>query len=291
MTKTQFTILIPYFDKPESLPKILTFLEAHPQWVKEIIVLCDGSKPPPSVINRCKLIEIEENHGLSWGRNELLQRCCSENVLFLDADAVPINPFFEVLNEQWDRQSFFAGREFSSPQEGYANLYRSLYLVQTHGDKDLHEAPFFMGLCFGGKLENFNILGGFHEGFRNHGEDLEFSFRALAKNYRIQYLSGLRVFHERFDDSESLRNMIRNHAKFQVFAHLCHGISIINVIWQATLWIPVSAWSSLKRVRSLRFTLFCLLHSAYSLLYKLTAPIHFKKESYESIQPGHIFRS
>ena len=132
MPETQFTVLIPYYEKPESLPKILTFLEEHEKWVTEIIVLCDGSEPPAGSRNRCKLVELEENHGLSWVRNELLSKACGENILFLDADAIPIGPFFEVLEKEWDRQSFFAGREHSSPQEGYANLYRSLFLVQTH---------------------------------------------------------------------------------------------------------------------------------------------------------------
>lgn|GEM_PF-1062968 len=287
----KFSILIPYFEKEDSLIKILDFLNSHPDWIEEIIVVCDGSKPPQIAEKKCTLIEFSINQGLSWTRNELLLRSRGDNIVFLDADAIPQESFFESIAKDWDRKSFFAGREIDSREQGYSNLYRSRFLVQTLGDQDLFPAPFFMGICFGGPRQNFLDLGGFHEGFRNHGEDLEFSFRARKERFRIQYLSSLMVFHDRDDTPSSLRRMIRNHARFQVFAHLVHGISIINVLWQALLWIPVTAWSSFKRTRSPLFSLFSVFHSAYALLFKLLALIEFKSDSYEPTQLGHIFGS
>ncbi|MBT3784495.1 glycosyltransferase [bacterium] len=291
--KEKFSVLIPYFEMEVSLSRVLHALREHGDWIEEILVLCDGC-PPPNIeieVENCRFLEFQENQGLSWARNELLNACKGENVLFLDADAIPQTPFFEIIEKEWNGVSFFAGREIASPGEGNANRYRSLYLVQTLGKDSLDEVPYFMGLCFGGPRRFFMELGGFHEGFRTHGEDLEFSFRARNRGYKVQYLSSLSVFHDRNDDPESLRKMIRNHSRFQVFAHLCHGFSIINIMWQALKWIPVTGISSLKMFWSPGFSASCVAYSAYALSIRLIAIWEFWEKPYERIESGHLLGS
>jgi GT2 family glycosyltransferase len=282
---TQFSVLIPYFEKQESIPFVLEALERSSDAIQEILLFCDGCEPPEISQPKLRIIAEKENRGLVQARNRLLREAGAENILFLDADAVIQEGFFDCLAQSWNKDGFFAGREVSSPSEGLANQFRNLFWVQTLGDNDLETTPIFMGICFGGLKTDFLRLGGFNPKFRNHGEDLEFSLFATQKGLSIQYLASLRVKHLRWDGFLSLRTMIREHCQFQIIAHKLYKSNIIEIMVQSVRWIAVAPASSLLRHRSLGLVCLSFLLTVYALAVRVRTLLFFKAVYYERKSP------
>ena len=128
------------------------------------------------------------------------------------------------------------------------------------------------------------IVTGFNPKFKNHGEDLEFSFHAKRQGRSIQYLSSLRVLHLRFDNLGTLITMIREHSQFQMIAHKLYKTNIIEIIVQSLRWVAVAPISSLLRHKSLGLTCVSFLLTVYALIIKIKALIGFKAVNYERNQ-------
>ena len=82
------SVLIPYFNKPDSIEAVLSAIvnfrkELDPWILTEIIILVDGCSPPEQVlptITRC--INLKENRGLANARNLLIKECKGDFIIF-----------------------------------------------------------------------------------------------------------------------------------------------------------------------------------------------------------------
>ncbi|PCJ17884.1 MAG: hypothetical protein COB02_12515 [Candidatus Cloacimonadota bacterium] len=277
------SILIPYFKKEDSISEVLLSIDKHSNTFHEVILLCDGCKSPklPSFkIIKPKIVYNIKNKGLSYSRNKLLQKASNNYILFLDADAVIYPDFFKVLDEALNKEDIIAGQEFSSPSNGFTNQFRSLFWKQSHGQNNLSNAPFLMGICFAGKKKSFLKIGGFNQSFGNFGEDIEFSLR-YKKNEKIYYSYELKVHHLRNDNITSMLKMINNHNKHFIKAHFFHKIEPQSYLSFSFLWIFISAFSSFLKHKSLKLSLACLFFNGFSAINRCYYCITYPSSYYD----------
>ncbi len=275
-----FSVLIPYYQKELAIRLVLSALVENEASIREILVYCDGCPKPDFSHPLIEYLHSPLNQGLVHGRNTLLRRAKSQAVLFLDADAVICAEFFKILEQNWDRKSFFGGQEADSPKEGRHNRFRHLFFRQTLGSVNLYPAPFCMGICFGGLKKEFLSLGGFNSAFRNHGEDLEFSFYAQKKDRFIQYIADLKIYHFRQDDAKSLRHMVRQHGLWQMRAHRLYDKNPQELIQKNLLWMIICLKACLYEERDPLLALLSLWYNLISLNSKILAYSLFLKGTY-----------
>ena len=86
-----------------------------------------------------------------------------------------------------------------------ANHWRSYYLKQNWGDKQINNPQFIFGANFllnKKKIKNLNIK--YNETFRTNGEDVNFSKVLKSKNCNLYYEPRALCYHYQFDDITSL---------------------------------------------------------------------------------------
>jgi GT2 family glycosyltransferase len=277
-----FSVLIPFFRKEYALKALFYSLLRERQWLHEVIIFCDGCpvpdfNPAPELF---RFIGSPDNKGLVNARNQLIEAAKGDALLFLDADCILIRNSLQKLSEKWDQSSFFGGQEFSSPRKTCTDKFRHYFWRQTLGEKPLDNADFFMGLCCGGLKENFRKLQGFNPLFHNYGEDLEFSFHAFNKGYKIMYIPELRVFHFRNDNLKSLHSMIKNHSKGQINAFLVFKRKTRPLFINNLHWIYKSTGSALIKKRSVSLALLAFFSTIFALLCKIWYFLTFKEKNY-----------
>ncbi|MCO4781273.1 MAG: glycosyltransferase [Candidatus Cloacimonetes bacterium] len=280
---TSFCVLIPYFNKEDSIKEVLQALNDYCPSLCKVLLLIDGCLAPnlPTYNNLdLTLISNETNQGLSFSRNKLLETCTDDNILFLDADAVIYPDFFEALNKSWNQAKVIAGQEFSSPNQGLSNAFRSIFWKQTHGNQNIIDCPFLMGICFAGQRKEFLKYGEFSLNWTNYGEDVEFSLR-YKKHSPIFYNSGLKVHHLRNDSVKSMMQMINNHNKFFIKAHLFHKIKIPNYFTYSFYWILVSVYSSLFTHKSPSLAFASFIYNGFSALNRCYHFINYRFFNYD----------
>lgn len=276
-------ILIPYYNKEDSIAEVLQALNEYSPKPCKVLLLIDGcNEPSLPTYNKLilSIINNQTNQGLSYSRNKLLNHCQEEYIVFLDADAVIYPDFFSKLYPSLENHEVIAGQEFSSPNHGVTNRFRSIFWKQTHGEHSIEDCPFLMGICFAGKRTEFLNENGFNLSFNNFGEDVEFSLRYLKKS-KIFYNSELKVHHLRNDSLKSMIQMINNHNKFFIKAHFFHKIKLTGYIKQSFKWILICAYSSLFRHKSLSLAIVSLFYNLFSAINRSYHLLKFKDFDYD----------
>ncbi|MBW7876566.1 MAG: glycosyltransferase [Candidatus Cloacimonetes bacterium] len=265
----KYSVLIPVYNMPESLLRLLQSLLANrSEIIGEIHVYFDGS-PVPDSTPKHQILHIHKgdiNMGLVYARSFLIQQARFQRVLFLDADSLPEPGFFDVLKSLGEKQ-LFAGQESRGHEKNLWQQWRLRFFRQTLGTKRLENAPTLCGLCFGGDRTLIKDIG-FSPRFRNHGEDVDFAFRAISTNVEICYEPALCVFHDREDDHQSLIGMIKNHIRYQSLAYRIHGANTWVLVKNQIKLIPVSVYSSIRRAKSLPLAIISLYLGILALFYR-----------------------
>ena len=77
--------------------------------------------------------------------------------------------------------------------------WRGRFWSQSLGTNSLYDAPMLVGACATYKVSALQAVGGFDEGFRTHGEDVDIGRRLRRAGYRLCYDPTLVVQHRRED--------------------------------------------------------------------------------------------
>lgn len=141
----QLSIIIPHYNSPESLDKLLDSIPRHP-WLN-IIVVDDNSEHQPDIKDKtnCTLYTLpSDKKGAGAARNYGLKRLNSDWVLFADADDYFVENAFdtiqEEMNSEFDSIYFLPTsynhkiRQIGARHQAYENL---LLTYQHTQDKSL----------------------------------------------------------------------------------------------------------------------------------------------------------
>ncbi|MEX2343380.1 MAG: glycosyltransferase family 2 protein [Steroidobacteraceae bacterium] len=215
----------------------------------ELVIVDNGSTDGTADMVRVAyggavIIELAENEGVSGGRNRGLEAARGDLLVFLDDDATFAAP---------DALSRMRRRFMDGPELGI--LATNSYLTETgeperaaipRRDKRIfvtdYESSYFCGVGFAVRREVFEKVGSFFVPYIYGCEELDFSWRAVDKGYRIVWAADIVVLHRRSMLERPQGRWIYSNAKNRVWLaarHLpwryvvSHGV----IWWSYLLWI------------------------------------------------------
>ena len=177
----------------------------------------DGSLELQQLDQVSRLIKLPDNPGFSTACNQGAKVGSSEWLVFLNPDAwfepgalkhlaetIENNDSVgmygvEVLDEQGQRQraTVRAMPELPGSLSGFWRLFSSRPAtdLNTGDHSDSRIVPAVSGACMVVRRAAFEAIGGFDEGFRLHGEDLDLMRRLGDAGWEIRWLPGVVVRH------------------------------------------------------------------------------------------------
>jgi glycosyltransferase involved in cell wall biosynthesis len=178
---------------------------------KEIIIINDCSTDKTlnllKKFNQIKIINNKKNYGLAKSRNIALKYSKYNFLASIDSDVVCKKNWLETLFNTMVKKKadLIGGKLIDKYIKEPANHWRSYYLKQNWGDKQINNPQFIFGANFllnKKKIKNLNIK--YNETFRTNGEDVNFSKVLKSKNCNLYYEPKALCYHYQFDDITSL---------------------------------------------------------------------------------------
>ena len=202
------TAAIPCYNGAGFLGGAIESLLAQTRPAEEILVIDDGSTDGSVAIARdypVTLIRHGHNQGLAAARNTAIAGAQGAIIAFLDVDAIAAPDWIEVLLSGYEPGvGGVGGQGIEANVHSLADRWRQAHASQNHGPHP-KDVDYLVGLCMSFRRHALERVGGFDLGFRTNAEDMDVGMRLRNAGYRLRYLPGARVFHQRTDDEASLK--------------------------------------------------------------------------------------
>lgn len=178
---------------------------------KEIIIINDCSTDKTLSLlkkfSQIKIINNKKNYGLAKSRNIALKYSKYNFLASIDSDVVCKKNWLETLFNTMVKKNadLIGGKLVDKYIKEPANHWRSYYLKQNWGDRQINNPQFIFGANFllnKKKIKDLNIR--YNETFRTNGEDVNFSKVLKSKNCNLYYEPSALCYHYQFDDITSL---------------------------------------------------------------------------------------
>jgi len=201
---------------------------------KEIIVINDCSTDKTLSLlknfNQIKIINNKKNYGLAKSRNIALKYSKYDLLASIDSDVICKKNWLEKLFNTMIKKKadLIGGKLIDKYVKEPANHWRSYYLKQNWGDRQINNPQFVFGANFllnKRKIKNLNIK--YNETFRTNGEDVNFSKILKSKNCNLYYEPRAICYHYQFDDVISLS---RRYWRYSYYGAGLKKLTLIRLI-------------------------------------------------------------
>ena len=201
---------------------------------KEIIVINDCSTDKTLSLlknfNQIKIITNKKNYGLAKSRNIALKHSKYDLLASIDSDVICKKDWLEKLFNTMIKKNvdLIGGKLVDKYIKEPANHWRSYYLKQNWGNKQINNPQFVFGansLLNKKKIKNLNIK--YNETFRTNGEDVNFSKILKSKNCDLYYEPKALCYHYQFDDVISLS---RRYWRYSYYGAGLKKLTLIRLI-------------------------------------------------------------
>lgn len=204
----EVTVAIPCYNGARYLERTIQSVLAQSRSADDIMVIDDGSTDGSANVTKSfpvRLIQHQRNKGLAEARNTAIAAARGDVLAFIDVDALADSDWLGVLLSGYVDGTVggVGGQGVESVIRSRADRWRREHASQSHGDRP-KEVAFLFGLCMSFRLEALRTVGGFNPLFRTNAEDMDIGLRLNAAGYRLRYLPGAKVYHQRTDDEASL---------------------------------------------------------------------------------------
>jgi GT2 family glycosyltransferase len=203
------TVAVPCYNGAQYVGRTIESLLAQSRLADEILVVDDGSTDDSVEIIRrypVRLVRHEQNKGLATARNTAIAEATGDILAFLDVDAFADPDWLKVLLTGYDDPQIggVGGQGIESNVHSLADRWRQAHASQNHGSVP-RDVEHLYGLCMSFRSNALRKVGGFNVAFRTNGEDMDVGLRLNAAGFRLRYLPGAKVYHQRTDDESSLK--------------------------------------------------------------------------------------
>lgn len=106
MTNIKLSIIIPYYKTYKETIKLLDILGKQLTDEVEVIVIEDGKDDQVLDFKNCILLRNEENHGLSYARNEGIKAARGNYIVFVDSDDYVAEDYIETIINKINTSNF-----------------------------------------------------------------------------------------------------------------------------------------------------------------------------------------
>ena len=209
--RNQISLYIAAYNAEKTIEKSINSILHQTLKPKEIIIINDCSTDKTlnllKKFNQIKIINNKKNYGLAKSRNIALKYSKYNFLASIDSDVVCKKNWLETLFNTMEKKNadLIGGKLIDKFIKEPANHWRSYYLKQNWGDKQINNPQFIFGANFllnKKKIKNLNIK--YNETFRTNGEDVNFSKVLKSKNCNLYYEPRALCYHYQFDDVTSL---------------------------------------------------------------------------------------
>jgi len=209
--RNQISLYIAAYNAEKTIEKSINSILQQTLKPKEIIIINDCSTDKTLKLlkkfNQIKIINNKKNYGLARSRNIALKYSKYDFLASIDSDVVCKKNWLEKLfNTMIKKKADLIGGKLTEKYiKEPANHWRSYYLKQNWGNKQINNPQFIFGANFllnKKKIKNLNIK--YNEAFRTNGEDVNFSNVLKSKNCNLYYEPRAICYHYQFDDVISL---------------------------------------------------------------------------------------
>jgi GT2 family glycosyltransferase len=248
------TVAVPCYNSQHLLPDLVAAILGQTLMPEEILIVDDGSEDHTIAVARrynVRVIEHGENKGLACARNTALMAAAGEVIVYFDADTLPGRRCLEYMLAAYGDPEIagVGGQELLAPASRKIDQWRNLFWRQTHGPERCDPIWMLMGLCCSYRKSALVEVGGFSEGYRTNGEDVDMGLRMTKAGYRLVYLPEAGVCHRRSDTLRSLISLVFRHSFWQSRALRRNGCDPWPQNRKALMWTIVSMGSSLMTHR------------------------------------------
>lgn len=190
-----FSLCILCHDRPAELAEALE--SASGPW-HEVIVLDMASDPPIPPRDGVRWLRADANVGVTAGRNRLVAEATGDVLVFLDDDAVFLNPPLDTLRTAFDLDSTLGAIAFRVQRGDGAD--RSLeHPFRGSGGGPAGAGPrectYFVGCGYAIRRDAHLDAGGYDDRFFYSTEEVDLSFRLIRDGWRLRYEPGVAVEH------------------------------------------------------------------------------------------------
>ena len=207
---TQFSIIIPVYNRPDEVKELLQSFANQTDKVFEMIIVEDGSTV--SCEDVCKQyagqLDIKylykENSGPGGSRNFGAKQAIGDYLLILDSDCIVPENYIKNIRAELTVSPCDAFGGADAAHDSFSDMQKAVNYAMTSffttggirgGKKDtlekFHPRSFNMGI----KTDVYRALGGFSD--MRYGEDIDFSIRIFEAGYSVRLFPGAYVFHKR----------------------------------------------------------------------------------------------
>jgi len=207
VTQPRFSVIVPTFNRPEQLSRLLAALAAsdYASPAFEVLVVDDAGSESLDLVTAqfagrldVKLIRNAVNHGPAHGRNTGAANAKNEFLAFTDDDCEPATGWLSALARRFveSPECLVGGRTVNGlNQNPYSSASQLIIdLVYAFYNSDPEGPRFFASNNLAVRADLFRQCGKFDESFRT-SEDREFCNRWLQHNLRMEYEQDAIVVH------------------------------------------------------------------------------------------------
>ena len=198
----KISIIIPAYNSSLTLKECLEAIFNSNFKNFEVIVISDNSTDNSVGIAKqyqCKIIELSENKGPAFARNEGAKISEGDILLFVDSDVIIKKDALNYLSEKFLQNEIDAIQGIYSHEPTYKSIvtqYQMSYNCYYIWPENKKYASTLSTCCLAIRKKIFLNLKGFNVNFkRASAEDEEFGYLLINKGYKILILRELNVEH------------------------------------------------------------------------------------------------
>jgi glycosyltransferase involved in cell wall biosynthesis len=218
----QYSVIIPVYNRPAELQKLLDSLAVQRQGDFEVIVVDDGSQSKSDEVSAAYHPRLDlhyfyiANAGPGQARNYGCMQANTDFFIFFDSDCIVPPDYFQEMKKAMANRPFDA---YGGPDREHADFtpiqkaisYSMTSAITTGGIRGgrqslekFHPRSFNMGIS----RAVFEATGGFST--MRFGEDIDLSIRIMAGGFKAILLPECFVYHERRTDLKKFFKQVFN---------------------------------------------------------------------------------
>ncbi len=216
------SVVIPLYNGARTIEEVLKAVYASTFRDFEVVIVNDCSSDDSlevlaSLADRYphRLVDFEENRGVSRARNAGAEAARGDIIFFIDADCLVLPRTIELCVTELERGgSICVGGAYTTKpwDDDFFSIFQSLYI---HHVETKEEHPDYVAThCMAIRKSTFEEFGGFiTDSFIGHAasvEDVELSHRLIAAGHQLSRPPGILVRHMfGFNFTRSIRNAVK----------------------------------------------------------------------------------
>jgi len=220
MLNEKVSIYIPAYNMENTIEESINSVLNQSIKFDEIIVVNDKSTDNTlkkiNTFSEIKLINNNENRGLSYCRNLAIKNSKNEIVAAIDADVVLDKYWLKNIIKNLKNEIVICGGNLIEKYtKNKFNKWRSIYYKQNWGNSDILGPQFLFGCNTIQKKSVWEELNGYDETFKTNGEDIDYCNRiSKLSNYKLFYNHSAICYHLQNDDLNSLSRRVWRYHSF-----------------------------------------------------------------------------